>query len=115
MRGLSALNSEYHSVQHGFILESDRYTLFCADKLTRPDESTITYLISASCHVKNLPVDVQIRLLAHEGLRRYILDHVEEAVLEKITSGDNTQYLLLGKGFKYVYNEAEFNDSVYVV
>ena len=115
MRGLSTFSPGYHSIQHGFILEIEECTVFCADKLTKPDESTITYLISASCHVKNVPTDLQIRLLTHEGVRQYILDHVEEAVLEKITSGDNTQYLLLGKGFKYVYNEAEFNDSVYVV
>lgn len=113
MRGLSTFNPGYYSIQHGFILEIEECIVFCADKATQPAESTITHMISAVCYVRDISSELHARLILDKQLHADLLDHVEEAVLKASRRGEDIQYELLGKGFKYVYTESEFNNHVY--
>ena len=115
MRGLSTLNPNYYSTQHGFILKTEECTLFCPDKTTWLDEHTILSMISASCYINNISEDLHRRLLLNAELRQDVAENVEEAVLKQCVHNGDVRYELLGKGFKYSYSEDEFHDLVYVI
>jgi len=115
MRGLSTFNPGYYSIQHGFILEIEECILFYADKATQPTESTVTHMVSAACYIRNISPDLHARLICNKQLYAGLLEHIEEAVLKTSRRGEDTQCELLGKGFKYVYTESEFNNNVFVI